>query len=100
MDRAFWIILSRSWSRWKDALALVKPETVIAWHRRGFARFWTWKSERIGRPPIMPELVELIVLTSSCSDGAICCDAFATTCGTTISIALTYRSAAIPRLVE
>jgi transposase InsO family protein len=39
-------------------------------------------------------------ITSSCSDGAICCDAFATTCGTTISIALTYRSAATPRPVE
>jgi hypothetical protein len=61
LDRACWIILSRCWSRWKDALAVVRPETVIAWHRRGFARFWAWKSKRIGRPPIKPEFVELIV---------------------------------------
>ena len=41
IDRAFWILLSRVWSKWADALAIVKPETVIAWHRRGFASFWT-----------------------------------------------------------
>jgi transposase InsO family protein len=34
---------------------------VIGWHRRGFAGFWEWKSKRLGRPPIKPELVELIV---------------------------------------
>jgi putative transposase len=61
VDRAFWIVLSRIWSRWADSLTIVKPETVIGWHRRGFARFWAWKSKRIGRPPIAPEIVELIV---------------------------------------
>ena len=39
LDRAFWVVLSRTWSRWADILAIVKPATVIAWHRRGFARF-------------------------------------------------------------
>jgi transposase InsO family protein len=34
---------------------------VIAWHRRGFARFWTWKSRRVGRPPHAPEVIALIV---------------------------------------
>jgi hypothetical protein len=33
---------------------------VIAWHRRGFARFWAWKSRRVGRPPLAPEIVALI----------------------------------------
>ena len=61
VDRAFWIVLSSMWSRWADALAIVKPETVIGWHRRGFARFWACKSKRVGRPPIHPELIELIV---------------------------------------
>jgi putative transposase len=61
IDRAFWVVVSRVWSRWTDALAIVKPATVIAWHRRGFARFWTWKSRRIGRPPFAPVIVELIV---------------------------------------
>jgi putative transposase len=61
IDRAFWVVVSRVWSRWADALAIVKPATVIAWHRRGFARFWAWKSRRIGRPPLSPEVVALIV---------------------------------------
>jgi hypothetical protein len=59
-DRAFWFLLSRIWSRWTDALAIVRPATVIAWQRRGFARFWTWKSRRLGRPPLSEELVQLI----------------------------------------
>src|SRR5258707_4320221 len=60
IDRTFWIVLSRSWSRLADALAIVKPATVVEWHRRGFARFWTKKSRPIGRPPIADELIELI----------------------------------------
>src|SRR5580658_5497474 len=40
IDRAFWVMLSRTWSRWSEALAIVKPTMVIGWHRRGFARFW------------------------------------------------------------
>ncbi|MGO8998840.1 MAG: helix-turn-helix domain-containing protein, partial [Polyangiaceae bacterium] len=60
VDRAFWILLSRVWSRWTDVLAIVQPATVIGWHRRGFARFWAWKSRRPGRPPVAPEIVQLI----------------------------------------
>jgi putative transposase len=60
VDRAFWVVLSRVWSRWAEALALVKPATVVGWHRRGFARFWAYKSRRSGRPPIGREVVELI----------------------------------------
>jgi hypothetical protein len=45
------------WSRlfeWKDALVIVKPETLIAWHRNGFKLFWRWKSQA-GRPrPLRP----------------------------------------------
>ncbi len=61
IDRAFWVLVSRVWSRWSDALAIVKPATVVGWHRRGFARFWAWKSRRVGRPPLAPEVVALIV---------------------------------------
>jgi hypothetical protein len=42
-DRLFWIRLSRRWRDWRSALAIVKPETVLAWHRAGFRLFWTWK---------------------------------------------------------
>ena len=60
IDRAFWVVVSRVWSRWAEALAIVKPATVIAWHRHGFARFWAWKSRRVGRPPLAREVVALI----------------------------------------
>ena len=42
LDRVFWVYLSRLWPRWKDALVIVKPETVIGWHRQGFRLFWKW----------------------------------------------------------
>jgi putative transposase len=35
-DRWLWALLSRIWTGWRTALVIVKPETVIAWHRRGF----------------------------------------------------------------
>ncbi len=60
IDRAFWVTHSCVWSRWADSLAIVKPTTVIAWHRRGFARFWAWKSRPVGRPPLAPDVVDLI----------------------------------------
>jgi hypothetical protein len=47
-DRLLWVRLSRVWSDWRLALAIVKPETVIAWHRADFRLFWTWK---VARPP-------------------------------------------------
>src|ERR1039457_5350394 len=43
-DRAFWLALSRLWSRWADVLVIVKPDTVVRWHRTGFRLFWRWKS--------------------------------------------------------
>jgi putative transposase len=60
VDRPFWMLLSRTWSRWAESLAIVKPATVIGWHRRGFARFWAWRSRPLGRPPLAPELMSLI----------------------------------------
>jgi hypothetical protein len=44
VDHAFWLALSRLWSRWADALVIVKPDTVARWHRTGFRLFWKWKS--------------------------------------------------------
>ncbi len=35
-DRVFWVVLSRLWPNWRSALAIVQPETVIQWHRKGF----------------------------------------------------------------
>ncbi len=47
-DRAFWVSLARVWDRWRSALILVRPDTVLRWHRQGFLYFWRWKSR--GRP--------------------------------------------------
>ncbi len=44
LDRLFWAILSRLGPRWREALVIVRPETVIGWHRKRFRAFWTWKS--------------------------------------------------------
>jgi putative transposase len=61
LDRLFWTILRASWSRWKAALAIVKPETVVDWHRAGFRSYWRWKSRRPrGRPRITAEIRALI----------------------------------------
>ncbi len=61
-DRLLWICLSRLWRDWRSALAIVKPETVVAWHRAGFRLFWTWKVRRgqPGRPVISREVRNLI----------------------------------------
>ena len=60
-DRWLWAWLSVAWSGWRTALLIVKPETVIAWHRQGLRLFWTWMSRRRnGRPPITADVRTLI----------------------------------------
>ena len=61
-DRLFWGLLARLWHGWAEAVLLVKPETVIRWHRTGFKLFWTWKSRRHGpgRPAVALEVRALI----------------------------------------
>jgi hypothetical protein len=53
IDRVIWIWLYRVWPSCLDALVIVKPETVVRWHRTGFRAYWRWKSRsRGGRPKI------------------------------------------------
>src|SRR6266508_2235143 len=60
-ERWLWVLLSRVWTDWRTALVIVKPETVIAWHRQGFRLLWTWKSHgRMGRPTVSAEVRALI----------------------------------------
>ncbi|MBA3257584.1 MAG: hypothetical protein H0T64_13185 [Pyrinomonadaceae bacterium] len=61
-DRMLWVMLSRVWAQWRSALVIVKPETVIAWQRKGFRFYWRWKSRggKSGRPCVSPEVRELI----------------------------------------
>ena len=61
LDRLLWVWLSQLWTGWRSALIIVKPETVIAWHRKGFGYYWAWKSRhRQGRPFVSTELRDLI----------------------------------------
>src|SRR3954453_1384697 len=56
-----WAWLLHAWSGWRTSLIMVKPETVLAWHRQGFRLFWTWKSRRrTGRPPVPRDAAALI----------------------------------------
>ena len=61
VDRLLWVWLARLWTEWRSALVIVKPETVIAWHRQGFRLYWTWKSRlREGRPSVSSEVRDLM----------------------------------------
>ena len=45
-DRFLWAWLSTVWKDWQSSAAIMKPATVIGWHRKGFRLFWTWKIRR------------------------------------------------------
>ena len=62
LDRLFWLVLSRSREPWKETLVIVKPETVLRWHRRRFTSYWTRLSGHNGpgRPGKEREIRELI----------------------------------------
>jgi putative transposase len=61
VDRGLWVLLWRRWANWSDALIVVKPATVITWHRAGFRRYWTWRSRsKGGRAAIDAEVRKLI----------------------------------------
>ncbi len=61
-DRLFWVALRRIWSRWTEVLVVVKPETVVSWHRAGFRLYWRFISRRAdrGRPRINHQVRKLI----------------------------------------
>ena len=58
VHRIFWILLRRLWPAWTNALVIVKPETVVAWHRAGIRLFWRLRSrpKSPGRPKIDAEV--------------------------------------------
>lgn len=69
-DRLLWVWLSQAWADWRSALRIVKPETVIAWHRKGFRLYWSWKSRpRYGRPAISTDVRGLIRRMSAANPG-------------------------------
>ena len=69
-DRFLWVWLARLWRGWRSALLIVKPETVIAWHRKGFRLYWKWKSRHPeGRPSVSVEVIDLIRRMSLANPG-------------------------------
>ena len=61
-DRLLWAWLYRAWPRCLKVMVLVKPATVLQWHRQGFRRYWRWRSSsrRVGRPGVNREIRDLI----------------------------------------
>jgi putative transposase len=58
--RILFVFLSKLFD-WKNTLVIVKPETLIRWHRKGFRLFWRWKNKSRGRPRLPIEIQKLIL---------------------------------------
>ncbi len=61
-ERGMLVLLARFVPRWRDALLLLKPETVLRWHREGFRLWWRWRSRarRSHEPRLAPDIIPLI----------------------------------------
>jgi hypothetical protein len=56
-DRLFFVLLYRLFPSILKTMTVIRPETLVRWHRAGFRRYWRWKSRNLGgRPPISAEL--------------------------------------------
>ena len=62
-DRLFWVIVSRAWSGWRDALLIVQPDAVMRWHKKAFKLYWRRKSQagKRGRPALDSAVKALIL---------------------------------------
>jgi transposase InsO family protein len=61
VDRMIFVGLYRLFPKICDALAIVKPDTIIRWHRAGFRSYWRWKSRRRGGRPIVPVEIRRLI---------------------------------------
>src|SRR5258708_5770518 len=61
IDRLIFVCLYRLLPGVRDALAIVKPETVVKWHRAGFRLYWRWKSKARGGRPTVPQEIRKLV---------------------------------------
>lgn len=62
-DRRFWVLVCHWFSDWSNCLIVVKSDTVIRWHRKGWKAYWRWRSSRSktsGRKQTDPELRALL----------------------------------------
>ena len=70
-DRLFWVTLAKCWQDWRSALLIVKPETVIKWHRQGFRLYWRWKS-KTGRPGGQESMLKFANLSAGSHKRILC----------------------------
>src|SRR5712671_2026737 len=59
-DRLLWTWLYRLWPQVLNTMVLVKPATVVQWHRKGFRLYWRRRSRHLGRPKMSREIRDLI----------------------------------------
>jgi putative transposase len=59
-ERLLWVWLYRFWPQVLNTMVLVKPTTVLQWHRHGFRHYWRWLARRLGRPKMSAEIRDLI----------------------------------------
>jgi transposase InsO family protein len=61
-DRVLLVALAATFTHWRDALVLIKPETLIRWHRQGFRLLWTWRSRKPKKPRVLlaKDVIDLI----------------------------------------
>jgi hypothetical protein len=65
-DKLLWVLARCLCRDWRRNLVLVRPETVVGWHRRGWRLFWRWRSRcPLGRPRLSPEVRDLIATVSN-----------------------------------
>ena len=68
-DRLAFVWLYRLCPSVVDAVAIIKPETLIRWHRRGFKAFWRWKSRSRGGRPAIPREIRDVIREMSRANG-------------------------------
>jgi putative transposase len=68
IDRVILVILAGLVKNWRQALLIVKPETLLKWHRAGFKLFWKFKSRAKGRKPKIPEETILLIKKMACEN--------------------------------
>jgi hypothetical protein len=102
LRRLVWVWLFRVWPNWRSALCIVKPETVIAWHRQGSRLHWKWKSRvRHGRPSVPTEVQNLIQKMSSANPWSwLPCRTLLPLVGTSARLRPAPISAKEPNVVE
>src|SRR5213592_5106828 len=72
-DRALFVWLYRRCPRILDAITIVRPETVVRWHRMGFAAYWRWKSRPLGgRPRVRHECLDHLMVFNSLGKDTPC----------------------------